>query len=182
MGTNPMGMISRIIGPVFNIFALDIASRQIQDLTTSGTLQGKIPRAGLAAISLSFNLARLKLSTYFTKGLPFGISTFANLAVKLSALQIGLQSLPVFFDPTAYSVSGAPSAPGGVPAVSYQPPQVGYIPYSQSALTGFGIGDYVCVISGSDADRCGNIESMIGSNYVLSGISNQFDAGNLRRG
>ena len=91
------------MGPVFNILMLDILSRQLNNVLLNPSIGLKVPIVARAAMSLTFNLLRLKISTRFTKGLPYGIGTIANFALKISALQIALDSLPIFFNPANYA-------------------------------------------------------------------------------
>ena len=169
-----MSIITRAMNPIFSLLALDIITRQVDQTLLTGTFGLKIPVAARAAISLGFNLFRLKISARFTKGLPFGLSTFANLATRLSALQIALQSLPIFFNPKNYLIPGTREGDAF---------GIGLPQQDMLMSTGFNIGDFVEVIVGADSGHKGSITGIAddGIHYFVSGTSNQFLVNEIRR-
>jgi len=173
-----MNILNQIMNPIFALITLDILTRQIDSLLLNPNIGLKIPIVARAAMSLTFNLFRLKVSSRFTKGLPFGMGTIANFAIRISGLQIALGSLPIFFDPRNYEVPGGD--PGlGLDRTAAQAPG---IPILQYGTTGaFNVGDFVRVIAGSDAGRTGSIQGINGNVITVSGINNVFTPDNLTR-
>lgn len=168
-----MGLISKFMNPIFSFIALDLLDRQLNTMLLSPNFAVKIPVVARAAMSLTFTLFRLKISERFTKGLPFGMGSIANFALRLSGLQIALSNIGVFFDPKNYEIPrGSAGTAGGFVEQAQLP---SFEPSSQ-----LGVGDYACVTSGVDAGRCGTITSI--NPYVLSGISNVFREGEITRG
>ena len=169
-------LFQKIMQPMFGIIALDAVTRSLQTTFANPTLALSIPRAGTSAITLTFNLLRLKMTAGFAKGLPFGMGSFANFATRLSALQIALAELPVFLDPANYAIRTTPLFPGQTTTATAP---AGYVQLSTNGT--LNIGDTV-VISGSvDAGRTGVIESFDGRYYRVSGIANVFEAYQLTR-
>ena len=167
---------------MFGIIALDAVTRSLQQTFANPTLALSIPRAGTAAITLTFNLLRLKMTSMFAKGLPFGLGTFANFATRLSALQIALAELPVFLDPQNYAIRTTPLFPGQTDLSLPSPVNpVTQAPRGGYQQAGYDIGTQV-VISGSvDAGRVGTITSYDGNYYTVSGVANVFEPYQLQR-
>ena len=177
-----MSFLNKLIKPVFSLLMLDTINRMLPTLTSRLPL----PVVAQRSIDLTFTLFRLKIAGRFTKGLPYGIGTIANMANKISALQIAFTALPDFFNPANYLMPASATngeAPAFAPAMA---PIVegGVQYYSQSSLLGttaFNIGDFVEVIAGVDSGRQGSITAFNGSLYTISGIQNAFTSSEIRR-
>ena len=173
-----MSFLNKLIKPVFSLLMLDTINRMLPTLTSRLPL----PVVAQRSIDLTFTLFRLKIAGRFTKGLPYGIGTIANMANKISALQIAFTALPDFFNPENYLMP-AGQAPG-VTAPAMAPIVGGGLQYfSQPSLTttAFNIGDFVEVTAGVDSGRQGSITDFNGSLYTVSGIQNAFTSSEIRR-
>ena len=176
-----MNFINRLIKPIFSLLMLDAVNRMLPTLTSRLPL----PVAGQRAIDLTFTLLRLKIAGRFTKGLPYGIGTIANMANKISAIQIAFTAIPDFFNPDNYLMPASTAPNVGVAPVLA--PIIGgggvalYGYGSGSTTTAFNIGDFVEVTAGVDSGRQGSITSFNGSLYVVSGIQNAFTSSEIRR-
>lgn len=177
--TSIMGLIGKFMNPIFSFIALDLLDRQLNTMLLSPNFALKIPVVARAAMSLTFTLFRLKISERFTKGLPFGMGSIANFALRLSGLQIALSNIGVFFDPKNYEVPGGGGGGWGLG----MPPSAGIPIQSILPSAGYQVGDYVCVSVGADAGKCGTITSIQSDgDLVISGIINEFPPSLVVRG
>lgn len=179
-----MSLLNRIMNPVFALIALDAVDRQLNSSILANPQLGfKLPLAAREAMSLTFTLFRLKISSRFTKGLPFGIGTIANFAIRISGLQLALSRIGIFFDPANYAPVQSPLTAPGLPGgpTGYYPPLPGG-QFQQYALTSqaFNLGDYVCVTTGIDSGKCGSIQTL--DPITISGVFNSFQPSEVRRG
>ena len=178
-----MSVINKIMGPIFALVSLDMVDRSINTALLSPSFGLKIPIVAREAMSLTFTLLRLKISGRFTKGLPFGMGSIANFAIRLSGLQLALSKIGIFFDPANYAM---PQQPLDYPQQTSFAPQTA-LPVQTYAYGGttsgsmFNIGDFVEVTSGVDTGRQGSILAFNGSQYTVSGIQNVFTSSEIRR-